>query len=1337
MLVSPSIAEGYYGNGTAHTNGLCALSASACTPWRPTAIRDLARSLSRGGTLSLDDFAMRTANHVRNNVATEFRYGLSKGGFGSLLDASGTAFDQAQLMVELLRAGGQQAGYQAGTITLTGAQFADWTGITQADAACRLLADGGVPAEINGSTVPSCAYSGAVSTVTLSHVWVVAGDKLYDPSYKKRLNRGGVDLPAAMNCGVASASNCGELARAAAIPVGTYYQGNDGVANYVQHVDTGALGVKLNQYARGVQSYVETSAPTASLVEIAGGHTIDQAYTPIPAASLPYTASANRVWTTEIPDAFRSRFRISFDAISVWLYADEVAGNWIHVGATLNGTANGSNFNRRSALFLEREAGSDAPINAGVLYSNMLGAYADTNQIMVLGVANFSAPSSWVTIDLEANHPYAAEGGVYLDQTVSKTQYFDANYPTQSGVFNPIYIIQSWGETGRGQVERMAAMARSKEPVSDRRLVAGSMFPNGGPLILHQIGIPEIVAKWLSQSTQSAGIVDAVNRTETQMHHTIGTVVDTRYGFFVNGETTYATTSRTSIAADREASALSTATLLNTFEGSAVEQSQDSGNGGSSVALFKLINQKGVKLYDADAANLETVLASTVNYSDGASSEKSILRSYAAEGYKLIVPKDGDIGTLGQTNSYYTLGWSPFLGYKTGAARTAYVSTASLKGTSTLTPLPDNPTASAQRQAFSPNVNLASGVLKFDLKPDLTVGSGDFPRKLEFRRSYDSSDVQMRYHVDRNTFINFPVLVGYGNSASHLRLGWRHNFEVNAAYVSDGDQALGENSARNAANAIAAIQTLRDLNLNATFQKRATQIYVANWLADQIQGNSVVVRDIEGARRFTRLPNGAFAAPPGQSGLLVAGGTPRTEVIDSSGHHFAYYAGTLQLTNGDGSIQKFSVGISNAPSYNTLWGGNGFRIDEWLFPSGDKLTFTYKVVDDLTSTVSGDSSPPRPQLSVLTKVQNSQGRFLSFDTKIETANVSDPDGYTTEYLVVTDDTSRTVRFREKGVDFGLGPLTANSTKVIAADGSQTRADYQALVGTQAIPAVRLTAMYVSSNLSSPSVAFQYDGTRRAQRFTDANGHFTQYFPARVAPGGGVALGEVIDPTNLIQASQFDARDNQVAAIDPLQRKTVYTYDNAGRRIRTVMPEGNVEERGYDVRGNLVKICQLPKSRTTETCNALAGDLVASKTYMEGASVWSCGHWASCNKTKTETDARDATTEYDWDLDTGNLKSIERPSAEAGATRPRTDYAYSTWTGVDSTNFSMLASKTERVSATLNRVTTYDYDQTNKFVLKSATEDSGASRLNLVSCFKFDGKGRLISVTDSRASACLQ
>ncbi|MCX7056158.1 MAG: hypothetical protein NTZ79_02940 [Proteobacteria bacterium] len=183
-LVSPAAAEAAFPTLADGTS-----TSTLSTTAYPNEVIELARALG-SNVDEIYDF-------VRNYVDTTFIFGAQKGALGSIVDKSGTPFDQAQLMVNLLRQSGYAANYQLGTITLTGADFQAWTKITNAQAACDLLASGGIPGIVNGVTSTMCAAPAAglagatVSTLTMEHVWVdvvipIGGSTHYvfDPSYK-------------------------------------------------------------------------------------------------------------------------------------------------------------------------------------------------------------------------------------------------------------------------------------------------------------------------------------------------------------------------------------------------------------------------------------------------------------------------------------------------------------------------------------------------------------------------------------------------------------------------------------------------------------------------------------------------------------------------------------------------------------------------------------------------------------------------------------------------------------------------------------------------------------------------------------------------------------------------------------------------------------------------------------------------------------------------------------------------------------------------------------------------------------------------------------------------
>ncbi|MCM3513616.1 transglutaminase-like domain-containing protein, partial [Carnobacterium inhibens] len=81
----------------------------------PASIAELARALNYNPDVIYQ--------YVRNNVEVYPVYGTQKGSFGAVLDNQGTVYDQAMLMVDLLRASGYTASFTTGVIKYTAAQF--------------------------------------------------------------------------------------------------------------------------------------------------------------------------------------------------------------------------------------------------------------------------------------------------------------------------------------------------------------------------------------------------------------------------------------------------------------------------------------------------------------------------------------------------------------------------------------------------------------------------------------------------------------------------------------------------------------------------------------------------------------------------------------------------------------------------------------------------------------------------------------------------------------------------------------------------------------------------------------------------------------------------------------------------------------------------------------------------------------------------------------------------------------------------------------------------------------------------------------------------------------
>lgn len=291
-LVSPEQALAYFGSlGTAATNDTIALP--------DTDFQGIVATYGKDPAV--------LAAFVRDTVDMVWSYGLGRGARAAAIDHAGTVFDQAQLLVELLKAAGVTARYQLGRLTLTGAQFQAWTGITSAKAACQLLSSGGIPAGINGETKADCGYTGVVSQVVMSHVWVQATVNgqpvILDPSVKIYA-KSGTD-PVAVKAGYAAGS-------ALSAATGGMESGTASGVPYVRDLKGTTLDGTLDASAATLLSHIDNTllkdnAPAGRLADLVNEAEIQ----PGTDAGSPVHGAVDATWDA-IPDAYRTRLRVEF-----------------------------------------------------------------------------------------------------------------------------------------------------------------------------------------------------------------------------------------------------------------------------------------------------------------------------------------------------------------------------------------------------------------------------------------------------------------------------------------------------------------------------------------------------------------------------------------------------------------------------------------------------------------------------------------------------------------------------------------------------------------------------------------------------------------------------------------------------------------------------------------------------------------------------------------------------------------------------------------------------------------------------------------------------------------
>jgi len=112
---------------------------------------------------------------VRNNFEYESYYGSLKGAQQALLERSGNDFDQATVLIALLRSASIPARYVYGTIEVPIETVMTLFGVKDANTAANIVASGGIPAK-------AAMSGGRIKSILMEHVWVEAYVSMY-PSF--------------------------------------------------------------------------------------------------------------------------------------------------------------------------------------------------------------------------------------------------------------------------------------------------------------------------------------------------------------------------------------------------------------------------------------------------------------------------------------------------------------------------------------------------------------------------------------------------------------------------------------------------------------------------------------------------------------------------------------------------------------------------------------------------------------------------------------------------------------------------------------------------------------------------------------------------------------------------------------------------------------------------------------------------------------------------------------------------------------------------------------------------------------------------------------------------
>ncbi|WP_340643885.1 RHS repeat-associated core domain-containing protein [Phenylobacterium sp.] len=1237
ILVSPSAADSFYGSATTATNSI---GSSA----RPNEIKELVRALKGDPDLIYE--------HVRNNTEMVWTYGLSKGALGVIVDRSGAAFDQAHLMVELLREAGFTASYKVGTITLTGTQFSDWSGITSATAACQLLSSGGIPAVINGSTTANCAYGSAtVSSIEVGHVWVATTiasvEYVFDPAYKPHTFKAGLNLT------TAAGMTTGEALTQASTST------TDGTASgvsYTQYVNASALNTKLTAYATALQTTLQATTPTPSMSDVVGGQAITPATIPsagLRLISLPYTSSVLRTISGDVPNQYRTGLTVQITKVrpdtstptivNKALYVDEIYSRRLIFDTNFDTT--GASFTGALKLLDENGAG---PSLASATYSD-------------------SPDFSKGTITLTVNAPYAS--GANGSSTVDGS-YMDAVIARPVNYALPFTVVHGWGDMGRGLIDKWGSRKDTLMPAAPT--YACAVCNKSYKVTFKGDGRRELLAaSWLAQESKAASLHAAIAKSIITQHYAVGiSAADTyvlktdvnagvgspNYAYWITDsydrldvETGFSLTSKAATATDRRAGVQAIAATISALKGGVTAQVADLPDVNSTATRFEWANSPVAD----DTASAGSARRFYRYVSSGDAAQAAGLTQ--AEG----VTTTSESGTHGIT--------TPVLGNTELQARrqvlsdaiSAYVAAGFSVVASEEAFLGPGRRAGALRVAggsYTHEQSLQRGgalvATKYDGNGDPTeiahiltgpngrVDGGGGGAQTFHQHLYDpatSADVVKSRFIDGQPGdVNFtsPAKIVKGSGAAPFELSlaltwrggdakdetfgpidhrqpqgpWTSSWNNGLTLSGSGLEAMGQTDVRAALGTIAAFVAAQDIYKASPALKRdVAGVLAVAWWTKQLNNNVATASLGAGTRQFVRKFDGQWLAPGAASYATLTQTGSRAIDVDHpscSGSGAPEYMPTrgwtnsglsFALKNGAGDTQTFS---SWRLTFDHSAAGcvkqQGYRLSTWAWPTGATVDLQY-------SSSTGATSVQVP------------------------INVSS--GYSTAQLTAG----------------GLGGFTMAGYVAVAQQTGATHTHTDpsgavtkfeiATIGTGAYQRFRLEKVYGADNATTPAIQYVFDTLARAKEVKDRLAVMGSRPSTQLLLANGLR-DESIDALGYSTVVYRDLEGRPIRTINALGAVATAAYDGRGRPLSATSPEGQVTSVEYNDRNQPTKSILAARPGSAE-----AGQTITTETGWDA--TWNQPAWGK--------DPKGAQTDYSYNS-YGALSSVVHPAAESGMSR---------------------------------------------------------------------------------------
>ncbi len=244
---------------------------------------------------SLNNSPLAIYEHVRDNVEYVPYYGSLMGSTAVLWSKAGNDYDQASLLLALLRAGGIPARYARGNVAIPEAQAQNWLGVQATSEVTRMLGISGIPWGYNSGYVlkehvwveayiPYGNYRG-IGNDTSDYLWVPM-----DPSFKLKTYQEGIDV-----------SGCGEF---------DYDSYLASIQRFLPH----------ELYQDQIRECLNANYPGKTLADVGYVGTINESNFDFLPSSLPYPTISDVTEFAEVDDSLRHKVAITLTEDSTTLF---------------------------------------------------------------------------------------------------------------------------------------------------------------------------------------------------------------------------------------------------------------------------------------------------------------------------------------------------------------------------------------------------------------------------------------------------------------------------------------------------------------------------------------------------------------------------------------------------------------------------------------------------------------------------------------------------------------------------------------------------------------------------------------------------------------------------------------------------------------------------------------------------------------------------------------------------------------------------------------------------------------------------------------------------------